>query len=247
MRSVFITDGSETAFYAAVFCGWNKDAYVTSSQRFQPFLSDEVKSVSGNDLHCKEKAARVKTALQKIDLRAPHEIGRILLSGNAEKEQAAFLYVKEIFRCKAPARDKTYIPGVAAAIDLYRKIGKEIERLKGFLRFKETAAGVYYAACAPDNDILPLLSPHFIRRLQLPFILHDISRGYALCYNGVSTIKIKAENAEIPLSEREEKISALWKQYFHTVAIRARTNAKLQDTLMPRRYRIFMDETSPTP
>lgn len=247
MRTVFVTDGSETAFYAAVFSGWNKNAYLTSKQNFQPALTDELADVSGIDAQSETKAARVKAALQKIDARALHEIGRILLSGNDEKEQTAFLYLKEIFRCKAPARDKTYLPVVAAATDLYRQIGKELERLKGFLRFKETAAGVYYAACAPDNDILPLLAPHFIRRLQLPFILHDISRGYALCYNGERTVKLRAARAEIPLSEREEKISALWKQYFNTVAIRARANAKLQDTLMPRRYRKFMDETAPTP
>lgn len=70
-------------------------------------------------------------------------------------------------------------------------IGKEIEHLKGFIRFRETAAGVYYAACAPDNDILPQLARHFIGRLACPFILHDIARAYALCYNGASVAKSK--------------------------------------------------------
>ena len=243
MRRVYITDGSETAFYAAVFCAWNKNAYLTSKKTFQPALTDELSEISLSDAGCEEKADRVKAALRRTDARALLEISRILLSGNAEKEQTAFLYLKEIILANAPARDKTYLANVAAAMDLYRQIGKEIERLKGFLRFKETAAGVYYAACAPDNDLLPLLVPHFIGRLQLPFILHDISRGYALCYNGLETVKLRAERAEIPLAEREERISALWKKYFSTVAIRARINQKLQDTLMPRRYRKFMDET----
>lgn len=243
MRTVYLTDGSKTAFYAAVFNAWNKNAYITSQKNFQPALTDEFIEITQSCAQSAEQAARVTAAIRRTDPPALGETGRILLSGNAEKEQIAFLYLKEIFRRNAPARDKTYLASVAAAMDICRQIGKETERLKGFLRFKETSSGVYYAACAPDNDILPLLAPHFIRRLQLPFILHDISRGYALCHNGCATVRIQAESADISLSENEEKISALWKEYFNAVAIRARANGKLQDNLMPRRYRKFMDET----
>ena len=190
-----------------------------------------------------EQARRVKSALLQIDARAVSEIRHILASGNIQKEQIAYLYLKEIFRYRAPARDKTYLGCVRAATDVLHAIGKEIEHLKGFIRFRETAAGVYYAACAPDNDILPQLARHFIGRLACPFILHDISRAYALCYNGASVAKIEAAEADVPLSASEEEFAALWASYYRNVAIRARTNPKLQDRLMPRRYRKFMPET----
>ncbi|MGN1062330.1 MAG: DUF4130 domain-containing protein, partial [Candidatus Scatosoma sp.] len=150
MRTVYVTDGSKTAFYAAVFNAWNKDAYLTSQKNFQPALTDALIAVSQSCEQSKEQAARVTAAIRRTDPPALGETGRILLSGNDEKEQIAFLYLKEIFRRKAPARDKTYLASVAAAMDICRQIGKETERLKGFLRFKETAAGVYYAACAPE-------------------------------------------------------------------------------------------------
>ena len=96
MRRVYITDGSETAFYAAVFTAWNKNAYLTSKKTFQPTLTDELTEISLSDAGSEEKADRVKAALRRTDARALLEIGRILLSGNAEKEQTAFLYLKEI-------------------------------------------------------------------------------------------------------------------------------------------------------
>lgn len=243
-RTIFITDGSEAAFYAAVFRAWKcPSAHIDSAKNFQPLITDEIKPVSQTEEETEEQARRVKSALLQIDARAVSEIRHILASGNIQKEQIAYLYLKEIFRYRAPARDKTYLGCVRAATDVLHAIGKEIEHLKGFIRFRETAAGVYYAACAPDNDILPQLARHFIGRLACPFILHDISRAYALCYNGASVAKIEAAEADVPLSASEEEFAALWASYYRNVAIRARTNPKLQDRLMPRRYRKFMPET----
>lgn len=246
-RKVFITDGSEISFYAAVFCAWRQESHITSAQNFQPLITDEIIFVNAAEKTTAEKTAeeaeRVRSALFHIDPPAPKEIRRILSSGNLQKEQIAYLYLREILGQRAPAREKTYLSCVRNAADVLHKIGKEIEHLKGFLRFRETAHGVYYAACAPDNDVVPSLAPHFIRRLACPFIIHDISRGYALCYNGEKTICIEAKEAEIPLSASEEEFAALWASYFKNVAIRARKNQKQQDNLMPRRYRKFMPET----
>lgn len=243
-RTVFITDGSETAYYAAVFRAWQvKSAYITATATFQPQLTDEIKHISQESESAAEEARRVRSALFQTDPPAPTEIRRILSSGNLQKEQIAYLYIREIFNYREPARDKTYLATVRNATDVLHKIGKEIEHLKGFLRFQETAQGIYYAACAPDNDIVPMLAPHFMRRLACPFIIHDISRGYALCFNGEKTIRIEAKEAEIFLSATEEEYASLWASYFKNVAIRARTNKKQQDNLMPRRYRKFMNET----
>ena len=243
-RTVYITDSTETAYYAAVFRAWRQnEAYITSAKNFQPQLTDEIVAVSKTEETAAEEARRVSTALFKIDAQAPAEIRRILSSGNIQKEQIAYLYMKEIFRYRTPAREKTYLNAVRAATDVIHQIGKELEHLKGFLRFKETTNGILYAACAPDNDILISLAPHFIRRLASPFVLHDVSRGYAVCYNGETVLRIEAEEATIPVSATEEEIAALWASYFKNVAIRARTNKKQQDNLMPRRYRKFMPET----
>lgn len=242
-RKVFITDGTETAFYAAVFRAWRQEAYVTASKNFQPLITDEIVAVNAAEESAAEEAERVQSALFRIDPPARKEIRRILSSGNLQKEQIAYLYLREIIGQQSPAREKTYLSTVRNATDVLHKIGKEIEHLKGFLRFRETAYGVYYAACAPDNDIVPMLAPHFIRRLAAPFIIHDIRRGYALCFNGEKTTCIEAKEAEIPLSASEEEFASLWASYFKNAAIRARKNQTQQNGLMPRRYRKFMPET----
>lgn len=253
MRTVYLFQGNFygntrrekrlNAFYAAAFDAWKKSALLSFDTAFQPTLDDAVCYRTGESEDEKEKAERVLAALKKIDGRAPFEIDRILLSGERNRGEIAYLYLKEIFRFRAPSRDKTYLSPVADAVDVCKKISREIERMQGFLRFKEAENGIFYAAGTPDHDVFPLLSGHFIARMQAPFVLHDVSRAYAVCYDGERVGEIEAESANVFLSEREEAFAALWKTYFERVAIRARTNPRAQDTFMPRRYRKFMDET----
>ena len=98
-RTIFITDGSEAAFYAAVFRAWQcPSAHIDSAKNFQPLITDEIKTVSQTEEDTEEQARRVKSALLQIDARAVSEIRHILASGNIQKEQIAYLYLKEIFR-----------------------------------------------------------------------------------------------------------------------------------------------------
>ena len=169
-RTIFITDGSEAAFYAAVFRAWKcPSAHIDSAKNFQPLITDEIKTVSQTEEETEEQARRVKSALLQIDARAVSEIRHILASGNIQKEQIAYLYLKEIFRYRAPARDKTYLGCVRAATDVLHAIGKEIEHLKGFIRFRETAAGRYSAAACPPlyrQTCLPVYPARYLPRLR---------------------------------------------------------------------------------
>lgn len=255
IRDVFLLTGNfygktnekvrSTAFYAAVFDAWNKNALIAREGNFQPALGDVIRQKSGTSAEEETKAERVKTALKSIDGAALAEIGRILLAAAYDREQIAYRYVKEIFRDRAPARDKIYLPAVRDAVDEIKKTSREIERLKGFLRFKETTTGVYYAACSPDNDIVFLLAPHFIKRLRQPFLIHDVSRGYAAGFDGKNFRELPLKNADVFLCDDERLCSALWKEYFNSIAVRARKNERQQDLYMPRRYRPFIDETQP--
>lgn len=244
MRNVYVTDGSESAFYAAVFASWKeKDAVLTSQKERQSEIGEAVIALTAQTEGAEEAERRIKKALHAADRYAERDIERVLLSGDKRKEEIATAYIREIFRQNAPVRSCEQLPCVRDVLDICRKTAREIDRLKGFLRFQETTNGVYYAACAPDNDVAYDLAQHFAARMNAPFVIHDVKRAYALCYDG-SLKKIEAAKATVQVSQREEFFAALWKSYYRNVAIRARKNKKQQDAYMPCRYRKFMDETT---
>lgn len=240
MAKIFHTDGSKLGFFSAVFDAYaHKNAYLTSAQDFQCGLLDEWIEVCADE----EKAKRVYEKLEKIDSRAVLEIDRILRTPYLDKEQVAFQYLKLVVTLGKSAREQLSLESVRKAIDYASSVWSEVHRLHGFLRFRECENGVFYADCAPDNDIVELLFPHFKARLKTqPFVIHDKKRNRAVLYDGKSHICVPVDKADIRVTERERCVSSLWKKYYHTVAIPMRKNTRQMKQYMPKRYWAFMCE-----
>lgn len=126
-----------------------------------------------------------------------------------------------------------------------QKVLHERHILTGMIRFRESINGVLYAKFSPDNDVVTLIAPHFLKRLgRIPFILHDISRNKICISDGTS---IKTDFTDLPANftpaENEKKVSELWRKYYGSVNIKERKNPRLQDAFFPRRYRKYCYET----
>lgn len=240
MRTVYFTNGNLPDFFTAVFDGYkNPNAYITSQTLFQARLDDIFITVQADE----EKATRVKRKLRESDYYAYTEIEHILRSKNPEKEQVAFAYLRLVIKYGKSAREKLALPAVRAAMDEVARVRLEIHRLHGFLRFQECENGIYYAVCAPDNDVLELLLPHFVARFKtLAFAIHDEKRKKAALYNGKDAIVVAVETASFAKSETEKQIVALWKKYYHTVAIPSRKNTRQMKNYMPVRYWAYLPE-----
>ncbi len=240
MRNIYYTDGSPEGFFTAVFDAYADEyAFLTSSRALQTALGDTFISVASSE----EKAARVVKKLRAIDRNSLYEIDCVLRTAEADKEQAAFLYIRLLVKKRAPVREMLTFPEVRRAVDLASKVGAERHLLSGFLRFQETKSGAFYAPCSPDNDVVELLMPHFAARFKTSaFVIHDISRGIAGIYNGAEWLVAPAPRAEIVLSEDEEAFLGLWKKYYHTVYIPSRKNTRQMKGYMPVRYWKFMPE-----
>ncbi len=240
MRTVYFINGSLSDFFTAVFDGYkNSNTYITSQSLFQTRLDDLFITVKKDE----EKSARVERKLRAVDRYAYGEIERILRSKNPEKEQIAFEYLKLVIKYGKSAREKLALPAVRAAMDEVAKVRLEVHRLHGFLRFQECENGIYYAICAPDNDILELLLPHFVARFKtFAFAIHDEKRKKAALFNGKDTIVVTVETANFTKSEKEKKIVALWKKYYHAVAIPSRKNTRQMKNYMPVRYWDYLPE-----
>lgn len=110
--------------------------------------------------------------------------------------------------------------------------------LNGLLRFIEIGDNLFYASIHPDNNIIENLGQHFIRRLPTQnFIIHDKNRNIAFLYNTKEYKIIDSTLLTIPdISEREKKYQELWSAFFRTIAIKERTNSRLQMQYMPKKY-----------
>lgn len=110
--------------------------------------------------------------------------------------------------------------------------------LNGLLRFIEIGDNLFYASIHPDNNIIENLGHHFIRRLPTQnFIIHDKNRNIAFLYNTKEYKIVDSTLLTIPnISENEKKYQELWTAFFKTIAIKERTNSRLQMQYMPKKY-----------
>lgn len=241
--NVYITDGTENGFYTAAFFACRDSDCLVASQSVQLPLGAQVCEISEDE----EKCARVKRRLRQYDGACLNDIGLILRRDSPDKEMVALRYLRRIVRERAPVRDRRADPDVAAALDERGKVMLETHRFTGFLRFMEGANGVWYAPFSPDNDILELLLPHFLRRLGAqPFVIHDVRRRKAALWNGKDCVIVPTqEKVEISLSPDEDDFQALWRQYYDSVNIAQRPHEKQMKGYMPVRYWKFMPEKNP--
>ncbi len=236
---LYVFDGSAEGFLTAFVKGFlDGDAEVSSKQ---------VQMRIGRGQVCVETdfllAERVKNRLLSFDGACLHDLDTLLRSGEADNEQVAFLYFKKLATEKTVIRNRLADLDVFRAVEYMKKVGFEIHRFHGFIRFMETASGALYAPFSPDNDICDLLLPHFKARLpQFAFVLHDIKRKKAAVYDGKNSFASPLSQADILLSGDEIAWQTLWKDYYAAVNIPSRERFEQMRSYMPKRYWKFLTE-----
>lgn len=238
---IYLTDGTPDCFYTAVFSACtDRECIVTPAKDLQLPLGVDLIEVKRDE----EKCARVMRKLRAVDEKCLQEISLILRRGCAEREMTALNYIRLIIEKNAPVREMLSHPAVLEARSAIRKVTGETHNFKGFLRFMEGSNGVFYAPFSPDNDILELILPHFLRRLPgQPFVIHDTARRKAALYNTRDCVITQTdERVSVALSEYERGFQDLWKEYYRSVNITQRPHEKQMKGYMPVRYWKFMPE-----
>lgn len=186
-----------------------------------------------------ERAARFLAAVER---RTSRESARNLFCLHAseapEAEMAAWRYLAR-GRVLGPALDGHLAdPDVAAVHRLVHKVRREAHRLKGLIRFRELADGLLYAPLEPDHAVVPLLAPHFARRLpRESWLIHDLRRGVGvLGHGGEWRMGSVDRHASPALSDEEPAYQELWRRFFSGIAIPERQSARRQAHFMPKKY-----------
>ena len=191
-----------------------------------------------------EKAERVRTALaKKIDPRAQELVETVFLSCMQEKELPMLRFVLLCFEEGRKAINMMSHPDVSALLKAERHLTGEAHLLKGFIRFADYE-GKLVAQIRPKNFVLPFIAEHFMERFYSEdFLIYDKTNRAALIYeNGQGQI-LPMESIVLPEASEEELLyQALWKQFYRTIAIKARENPKCRMTHMPKRYWAEMTE-----
>lgn len=237
---IFICDGTPDCFFTAAFDAWKeRDCVITSQNDVQLTLGCEVIRVEYDE----EKSERVKRGILKYDREGVNDAEIALRSCDPLKEQVVFEYIRELFKQKSPIKKAYNLPQVIDFNDILYKITGETHRIKGLLRFMESASGIFYAPYSPDNNITDLLMPHFAERFKAErFVIHDLKRKIAGMYDGHDWIMGYAGDAEVYLSEYEKAFETLWKKYYDAVNIASRPHEKQMKKSMPVRYWKFLPE-----
>lgn len=238
----YVFDGSIQGFLTAFLAAFS-DPYAELSSREAQLPLGLTPVFVQTQPHRARKAAE---RLQSFDKSCLHDLDLLLRGGESDNEQIAFRYLRFLANAKRPVKDRLAETDVFNAVERIKRVGLEIHRFHGFIRFMETASGALYAPFSPDNDICDLLLPHFRARLpQYPFVLHDVKRKKAAVYDGKNVFVAPLPHADVLLSADELSWRSLWKEYYGAVNIPSRERLKQMRGYMPARYWEFLPEKQP--
>lgn len=198
-----------------------------------------------------EKSDKVaKTILKRLGIEFYDTLLNAILAIAPEQESAIdkadAAYKTVVYALSSPSGAKALNdlanPYVHRIFALSRATGAESHHLMGFLRFSELKNGVLFARIHPKNNALPFLAEHFTDRLPMEnFIIYDENRRTAAVHSaGKNFMLVDASGLNQDIlnrySQKEEECRRLWQTFFENIAIKARTNPKLQSQNIPKRF-----------
>ena len=250
MQSCLSYDGSFDGLLTALAAALERPGpcpYITCDPRENLLPLEPVEAVVSDPARAEAFLARIRAVLSE-------EVARRLYyvhcSETPGMEDALLAYLRLAFERGVDISGRRSHPAVRHVEETARRVGHEIHRLKGLVRFRELTDGSLWAPIEPDADILWPLSAHFRHRLGGErWLLHDARRGYAIRHEAGELSALHGEKLtallQMELSLEEAEYSRLWQTYFRRIAIGARANPRLQRKNMPRQYWKWLIEMQP--
>lgn len=248
-------DGSFKGFLTCIFNSYEEKLNVIEiipAGEDQKQLFSETLEIITDEL----KAQRVLKGLKnKISINTLTRIKWSFLSEATGIEVKLYELIRYIFS-KAEKVDLDYShPAVLYISQIAKQVGREKHRMEAFVRFRLTKDEIYFAIIEPDFNVLPIISPHFMRRYaDQKWLIYDIKRKIGVYYNlekpeYVSMelpedIGISGGNSEY-FEHGEIYFQKLWKEYFDSTNIKSRVNMRLHIQHVPKRYWKYLSEKSP--
>ncbi|MDP4210113.1 MAG: TIGR03915 family putative DNA repair protein [Bacteroidota bacterium] len=251
--NLFIYDKTFEGFLTAVFEAYEFKQVpdkILGQENRQTFLFAEVHEVITDE----EKAARVWTGLhKKLSDSACKILSVDFLSELPDVEMLLFRYIQKALASKSNYENNFGDADVMEVMQLFRKVSREAERVRMFVRFQKTVDDIYFASFDPKYNVLPLTISHFEDRFaDQRWIIYDTHRKYGYYYDLESVTEIRLDDSKIhpvtgkldesALDVNEKLFQELWKKYFENIAIAERRNPALHQKLLPKRFWKYLPE-----
>ena len=248
----FLYDNTFDGLLTCVFDAFNRKEFpenIIGENKQLPMFTESFHVIT-NDA----KADRIMKALgKKISKYALDMLFICYLSEMEGVEIRIFRYIRQALLSEKSIETNFADPDVLELSKIYRKVTREEERIRQFVRFQKTADGLFFAVMDPAYNVLPLTARHFkIRYADQQWVIYDVKREYGLYYNLKTVETVNFDHLQIDLKtgklstdkldEYEAAFQDLWKDYLKAITIRERKNLKQQRMFMPKRFWKYLTE-----
>lgn len=249
---VFFYDKTFDGLLTAVFDAYQQKIFpdkLVEINGVAPLFTTEQYTVSTQD----DKAKRVWAALQnKLSKYTINMLTHIWLSEQDGSDELIFRYIRKTFDNKVSIENNFGDEDVLMAQQLAKKVAREGQFLREFIRFQKAADGIFFAPVSPIYNALPLVIEHLTDRFSdQRWVVYDLKRKYGYYYDLDKATEITLDNNdhlldgkldESLMANDEKLFQELWKGYFKSMTIKERINPKLQRQHMPKRFWKYLTE-----
>lgn len=241
-NEVYLYDGSFDGLLTIVFNCYTSKSIPRDIVIESEYITNLLEQASFIDTD-EIKAKRIWNGIYKsICYTALYDCYHAFLSCQKGKEIIILKYLLHGFQVGSKIINQLSIDYVMEITKLRKNVLGEAHRLKGLTRLSEVEENLWYAPIHPDNNVIELVGHFLMNRFPTQnLILHDKNRNLAFLYN--SNNRKNYEIIEVPdkftvdtFSKEEIQFQKLWKTFFKTIAIKERTNSRLQMQYMPKKY-----------
>jgi probable DNA metabolism protein len=247
----FIYDNSFEGLLTCVFEAFNRREFpqkIVQTDIVPPLFTESFRVITDE---CKSE--RVLNALRKkLSASALRMLFLVFLSELDGIEIVIFRYIQKTVTAKTSIETNFADADVLYLSKIYKKVIREEERVRQFVRFQKTADNIYFAVIEPIYNVLLLTADFFrIRYADQQWIVYDTKRKYGLFYDLNTVETVCFDSLDISpsgninpekLDESEIAFENLWKDYLKAITIRERINPKLQRQYMPVRFWKYLTE-----
>lgn len=238
MGLIYIYDGTYDGLLTSLFEAFNHRETpldILPTESAQTDFLNEVRHIQT----CQTDARRLERGiLRSIGQDAASYVYAAAHSANKHAGRYMLEFLRLGFRVGESIYERLSDDTVIRVMRVSKHVWHEVERWNQFLRFRELDGGVYIAQYEPEHDVTELIMPHFATRFCVqPFILHDKKRQIAGVYDLHGWVMASSQDMILPKQTASEmEYQQMWKLFYHTIAIKERTNYKCRQNMMPKKY-----------
>ena len=235
---IYTYDATFFGFLSAVFDGWHDG--ITQIEDIRAVSAPSL--FGGEQLVQTEekKARRILDSLQEqCGAKTAHFLYYAFLAEQPQREMKMLQYLRQAFRLRRDFLYHLHEPALWEIRQWARKSSNERHKLLGLVRFRELSDGMLYCPIAPTCCVVPVMAPHFAKRLSHErWVIHDTKRHIGVYYDRhtLTMVEIPKTKQPIHTSDDEAGFAALWQRYYQTIAIAERRNETVRRSFMPKKY-----------